>query len=91
MHRAPLLALLLVGAVLSFGLAIWSAMQGRIPVIEMAHAVLFTLLALVVAAAPQQASVAGCRECGTAATPGFSFCLGCGRTEPERRVRRTAL
>ncbi len=69
---------LLVGALISFGLAVWVGFQGGFPLLETAHAILFGLLALVLMS--ENGRVSLCRECSMP-EGGLDFCLGCGRTK----------
>ncbi len=70
---------LFIGAVVSFGLAMWSAFQGRLPLVETAHAVLFAVMGLILASKPEDGPLAGgCRECGSGFEEAISFCIRCG-------------
>ncbi len=77
--RTFALTILLVGALVSFALALWSAIQGRFPLIETAHAVLFAVMGLIIAAKGNEGMPSGgCRECGDAYQEGTAFCIRCG-------------
>ncbi len=85
--RTFALTVLFVGAVVSFALAMWSAIQGRLPLIETAHAVLFAVAGLILAAKPAGSLAAGaCRECGSAFDEASKFCLRCGSYPKVRQV-----
>ncbi len=87
--RTFALIMLFVGAAVSFALAMWSALHGRLPLVETAHAVLFAVTGLILAGrASDQPSGAGCRECGSPFEDGGTFCLRCGCYP---RVHSTAL
>lgn len=83
--RALALTVLLAGAMVSFGLAVWSAWQGRVPVVETSHAVLFAFMGLLLAARHPQSGGAHCRECGHAFLGGMPFCAHCGRYPKHAR------
>ncbi len=88
MHgRALALTILIVGALVSFALAIWAAWQGRVPIVETSHAVLFAFMGLLLAARHPQGGAHCCRECGHAFETSMAFCAHCGRYP---RARATA-
>ncbi len=76
--RTFALVMLFLGAMLSFGLAMWSAANGRLPIVETAHAILFAVMAMLIAASDKDELTAGCAECG-APYGELDFCLHCGR------------
>ncbi len=84
--RALALTILITGALVSFGLAIWAAWHGRVPIVETSHAVLFAFMGLLLAARHPEGGNC-CRECGHAFETSMSFCAYCGRYP---RVRNTA-
>lgn len=81
------LIIFLFGALASFGLAVWSATQGRLPIVETAHALMFAVLGLMLATRPDETAPGrACNECGYGFEDGIDFCIHCG-SYPRIRQR----
>ncbi len=68
--------MLTIGALLSFSLAIYVSLTGGLPILETAHAILFGVMALIIASNGDPR--AACIECGFMGGEA-EFCIGCGR------------